>query len=78
MDEFEQLVKMENDPTKIKPVVVISVDGGPDENPRYQKVIDVGVHHCLTYDLDCMFIVTNGIYFIQKYFSLKINIFCIL
>ena len=63
MEEFEQLVKIEDATTKVKPIMVISVDGGPDENPRYQKVIDVGIHHFLTYDLDCIFIVTNGIFF---------------
>ena len=41
LPEFDIITK---DPvTKmIKPVVVFSVDGGPDENPRYAKVIDTG------------------------------------
>ena len=26
---------------EIKPVLMITVDGGPDENPRHQKVIQV-------------------------------------
>jgi len=36
LDEFQEFVKT---PTgDIKPVVIVSVDGGPDENPRYAKV----------------------------------------
>lgn len=36
------------------------VDGGPDENPRYQKVIKVAVHNFLQCDLDALFIATNA------------------
>lgn len=28
----------------VKPVVVFSVDEGPDENPRYAKVIEIGIY----------------------------------
>ena len=37
-----------------------TVDGGPDENPRYQKVIRVEIHHFLRYDFDSLFIATNA------------------
>ncbi len=59
MPEFDDITK---DPsTKIpKPIGVFSVDGGPDENPRYKKVIDVAIHNFLKHDLDAMFIVTNA------------------
>lgn len=36
------------------------VDGGPDENPRYSKVIDVAIHHFISNDLDAIFIFTNA------------------
>lgn len=41
LPEFDVITK---DPSTnmVKPVVVFSVDGGPDENPRYAKVIEIG------------------------------------
>lgn len=44
----------------VKPVVFLSVDGGPDENPRYKKVIAHAITHFLEYDLDGLFIFTNA------------------
>jgi hypothetical protein len=44
----------------VKPVFIITVDGGPDENPRYQKTIEVGIHHFLQNDLDALFIAINA------------------
>lgn len=39
---------------------MLTVDGGPDENPRYQKVITVAVHHFLQHDFDTLFLATNA------------------
>ena len=44
----------------VKPVFVFTVDGGPDENPRYQKVIKVAIHHFVQDDLDALFIAANA------------------
>ena len=44
----------------MKPVVVFTVDGGPDENPRYQKVIKVAIHHFVEHNLDALFVATNA------------------
>lgn len=55
---FEPYCKM--DDGSIKPVVMISTDGGPDENPRYNKVINMAVQRFKTYDLDALFIFTNA------------------
>ena len=44
----------------VKPIVVFSVDGGPDENPRYQKVIDVAIHNFVKHILDALFVATNA------------------
>lgn len=44
----------------VKPVLVFTVDGGPDENPRYKNVIRVAVHHFKKHDLDAIFIATNA------------------
>jgi len=37
LDEFQKFIK--TPAGEMKPVVIMSVDGGPDENPRYAKVI---------------------------------------
>jgi len=57
LKEFEAFCKFEN---KLKPIFIVIVDAGPDENPRYQKVIDIEVHHFLKFDLDAIFIATNA------------------
>ncbi|XP_065667833.1 uncharacterized protein LOC124808903 isoform X1 [Hydra vulgaris] len=59
LPEFDSITK---DPlTKlVKPVVVFSVDGRSDENPRYAKVIEIAIHHFLTNDLDALLIMTNA------------------
>ncbi|XP_044729638.1 luciferin sulfotransferase-like [Chrysoperla carnea] len=38
----------------------MTVDGGPDENPRYQKVIGFAIQHFKRHDLDALFIATNA------------------
>jgi len=43
-----------------KPVFMITVDGGPDENLRYDKVICVAIHHFLENDLNVLLIATNA------------------
>eukprot|EP00731_Ephydatia_muelleri_P001579 Em0001g1579a len=59
LHEFDTITKYGPDNT-VKPVLVISVDGGPDENPRYQKVIEMAVHHFVQNNLDAYFITTNA------------------
>lgn len=44
----------------MKPVVIFTVDGGPDENPRYQKVIADAIHQFFTHNLDALFVATNA------------------
>ncbi|KAK3919263.1 Mitogen-activated protein kinase kinase kinase [Frankliniella fusca] len=44
----------------VKPVLMISADGGPDENPRYKKVIQHGIEHFRKHDLDALFVFTNA------------------
>lgn len=65
--DFEKLLEvpafkkiMFNNEDVLKPVVILSVDGGPDENPRYPKVIKHAIDHFLKYDLDGLFIFTNA------------------
>lgn len=58
LEEFKNLA-LTND-GKVKPVVIFSVDGGPDENPRYPKVISCAIKHFKENDLDAVFIATNA------------------
>lgn len=58
LEEFHTLARTEHG--NVKPVVVLTVDGGPDENPRYEKVIAFAIQHFKKYNLDGLFIVTNA------------------
>lgn len=65
--DFQQLLESESFKTfcknvdeSIKPVIIITTDGGPDENPRYEKVIKFAISHFKKYDLDALFLVTNA------------------
>eukprot|EP00731_Ephydatia_muelleri_P006456 Em0003g704a len=59
LHEFDTITKYGPD-NAVKPVLVITVDGGPDENPLYQKVIETAVHHFVQNNLDAYFIATNA------------------
>jgi hypothetical protein len=43
-----------------KPIMIITVDGGPDENPRYEKTIHCAKTYFKEHDLDAMFVATNA------------------
>ncbi|KAG5877588.1 hypothetical protein JTB14_027190 [Gonioctena quinquepunctata] len=58
LEEFRPLAK--TDHGLVKPVVIMTVDGGPDENPRYQKVIEFAIQHFKQHDLDALFLATNA------------------
>lgn len=55
---FKHLSKTTEDTVKSR--VIFTVDGGPDENPRYSKVIHEAIKHFKTYDLDAIFYATNA------------------
>lgn len=61
---FSSLAKTEpgeeNEARKVNPVIVLSTDGGPDENPRFEKMIQFGIMQSKNSDLDALFIVTNA------------------
>ena len=44
----------------IKPVLVIGKDGGPDENPRFEKNINMGCKLFTEWNLDLLLEVTNA------------------
>lgn len=58
LPEFEPIIK--TDDGSLKPIVIFTVDGGPDENPRYQKVISAAIKHFTDFHLDAIFIATNA------------------
>ena len=40
--------------------MIVTVDGGPDENPRYQKAIASAIEYFEEYQLDALFLATNA------------------
>lgn len=58
LTEFEQIAK--TDAGLVKPIVIVTVDGGSDENPRFLKVIAETIAHFKKYDLDAIFVATNA------------------
>ena len=43
---------------QVKPIILIFVDGGPDENPRYPKVIENTVDHFRKHNFDAFIVMT--------------------
>lgn len=58
LESFKHLMKTDDD--KLKPIVILNIDRGPDENPCYFKVIHFGFKHFIEFDLDAIFIMTNA------------------
>lgn len=52
LKQFNEMMVYEG---KVKPVVIITADGGPDENPRYPKVLYQAINHFKKFDLDSIF-----------------------
>ena len=54
--EFDKVVKHEN---AVKPIDMFFLDGGPDENPRFPKTLDVAIQqHFKKYNRDALLIST--------------------
>ena len=45
---------------KVRPIGILFVDGGPDENPRFPKTIDVYTQHFKKHNLDALFASTHA------------------
>ena len=52
--------KVQGSVTDFKPVLVVGVDGGPDENPRFHNNINMGCKTMIDFNLDCYIEVTNA------------------
>ena len=46
--------------SKEKKVMIVTVDGGLDENPRYANTINWAIDYLNEHDLDAYFVVTNA------------------
>ncbi|CAF1486541.1 unnamed protein product [Didymodactylos carnosus] len=44
----------------VKPIVVITVDEGPDENPRYPKTLSAAIGTFKKHNHDALFILTHA------------------
>ena len=49
-----------NDAGESKPVMIVTVNGGPDENPRYTKTIECAIDYFNTQGLDAFFLTTKA------------------
>ena len=58
LDQFKRDLYDQNG--LVKPIFICTVDGGPDENPRYHNTIRCAVDYFCTYDLDALFLATNA------------------
>jgi hypothetical protein len=58
VEEFKPLLYRKDG--LVKPILVIFVDGGPDENPRYQETIKFACSHFMALQLDALFISTQA------------------
>ena len=45
---------------QIKAVRIITCDGGPDKNPRYEKTIACGIDQFINSELNALFVATNA------------------
>ena len=50
----------QTDKQEEKKVMIVTVDGGPDENPRYEKTINCSIKDFVEHDLDAFFLATNA------------------
>lgn len=59
--DFERLVELPNfqsitkNLSEVKPILIVIVDGGADENPRYPRVIATAIKHFKKYNFDAVF-----------------------
>ncbi len=59
--ELKEFEKAARDYTgQIKPIVIITVDGGPDENPRFPKTLMAAIRKFRKYNLDALFVLTHA------------------
>ena len=60
MQLYPQVFKISESEDEIKPVIIKSVDGGPDENPRYENNKKMACKTFLDNNLDCLIEMTQA------------------
>ena len=58
LPEFTE--SFQNQQSKEKKVMIVTVHGGPDENPRYSSTISCAIKYFCEHDLDAYFLATNA------------------
>ena len=58
LDVFDD--SFNNGTAESKPVMIVTVDGGLGENPRYTRTIECVIDSFTTQDLDAFFLATNA------------------
>ncbi|CAF4493036.1 unnamed protein product, partial [Rotaria sp. Silwood2] len=58
LNEFEKVARDQTG--QVKPIVIVTVDGGPDENPRFPKTLVASIKKFKKYNLDALFILTHA------------------
>ncbi|CAF4807130.1 unnamed protein product [Rotaria sp. Silwood1] len=58
LKEFEKVARDESG--QVKPIVIVTVDGGPDENPRFPKTLVASIKKFKRYNLDALFVLTHA------------------
>lgn len=59
LHKFKSLTK--TGPEKsVKPLPIFTVDGGPDENPRFKTVVPLAIYNSLKLNIDALFIASNA------------------
>ncbi|CAF4412548.1 unnamed protein product [Rotaria sp. Silwood2] len=58
LKEFEEVSRDETG--QVKPILITTVDGGPDENPRFPKTLVASIKKFKKYNLDALFILTHA------------------
>uniref|UniRef100_A0AC35FWU4 Uncharacterized protein n=1 Tax=Panagrolaimus sp. PS1159 TaxID=55785 RepID=A0AC35FWU4_9BILA len=58
LEAFEKEMKDENG--KLKPIVLVTVDGGPDENPRFPKTLSSWASVFVGYNIDLFIVATHA------------------
>ncbi|CAF1024873.1 unnamed protein product [Rotaria sordida] len=58
LKEFEKVARDETG--QVKPIVIVTVDGGPDENPRFPKTLVSSIRKFKKYNLDAFFVLTHA------------------
>ena len=54
--EFEQFQSVAKICNEVKPIAMIFADGGPDENPRFPKTLDMSIQNFKTHKFDVLLI----------------------